>query len=248
MIKIFFIIFILLSVIIFGLNNQNENFIMPKVHYEWGLHENKHNLKKERKNIIIEKPDRDYSWHSWKEKKPKYDKIYRGKYKCYYEPGEDMKCKRSMRNCSIKSHPDFDKYILKSKIPPQPDMSQYILKSQLPGLPDMTNYIHKDELPDMSQFINKDKLKNYTRNDLIPPCEKCPPIPDCPTCPKCPEQKIIKKTKIHIKEHPDFNKYMLKSDCHKTSFGELIPKFLRKEANTLNEKIQERRNRFDIKC
>ena len=242
-----FSIMILVFVLILGMCNNQENFLLPEVHYEWGLHENKHNLKKERDVIEIKEKDRDYSWHMLKEK-PHYEKTYRGKYKCYYEPGDDIECKKAMRKCSIKSHPDFDKYILKSKIPPQPDMSRYILKSRIPGAPDMTNYVHKDELPDMTQFINKDELKNYTKNDQIPPCERCPVIPKCPTCPQCPEPQIIQKTKYNFNEHPDFDKYMLKSDCNKTTFGELIPSFLKKEATSLSEKIQARRNRYDMKC
>ena len=42
-----FSILILVFVLILGMCNNQENFVLPEVHYEWGLHENKHNLKKE---------------------------------------------------------------------------------------------------------------------------------------------------------------------------------------------------------
>jgi hypothetical protein len=247
--KIIFSIAMIVFVVILGMCNIEEDFVLPQVNYEWGLHGDNDRLKMEPEQIDVEveSKKKDYSWHMWNEKKPEYDKISRGEYKCYYEPGDDGECKKAMAECSIKSHPDFNKYMLKSKIPSQPDLSRYILKSQIPGAPDMTNYVHSDKLPDMTQFINKDELNKYTRNDQIPPPTQCPKIPECPTCPKCPEQ-VIQKTKYNFNEHPDFDKYMLKADCNKTTFGELIPSFLKKEASNLSDKIQERRNRYDMKC
>ena len=39
---------------------------------------------------------------------------------------------KAFKKCSIKDHPDINKYILKSKIPPIPEMSNYILKTEIP--------------------------------------------------------------------------------------------------------------------
>ena len=39
---------------------------------------------------------------------------------------------QNCNNCDITKHPDIDKYVLKSSIPPCPDMRKYALKSMLP--------------------------------------------------------------------------------------------------------------------
>lgn len=50
-------------------------------------------------------------------------------------------------NCDITKHPDINKYVLKSSIPPCPDMSRYVLKSEMCPCTNMNEYIKKSEIP-----------------------------------------------------------------------------------------------------
>ena len=95
------------------------------------------------------------------------------------------------KKCDITVNNNIDKYVLKNSIKPcnKINMSKYILK--------------KDIKP--CKVINKESK--------CPKCKKCPHCPTCPKCPSCP--KPIKCKQIfdfEIKEHPDFNKYQLKSE------------------------------------
>lgn len=49
--------------------------------------------------------------------------------------------------CDITRHPDIDKYVLKSSIPPCPDMTRYALKSEMCPCVNMNDYIRKSEIP-----------------------------------------------------------------------------------------------------
>ena len=91
-----------------------------------------------------------------------------GEYKCYYEPSkhENNYCKMAMIKCPLKTHPDLNNYVLKSKIPPQPNLNNYILKSNIrpAKCPDHQKC---PPHPDMNTF------KKYMKK-----------LGKCPTCPK----------------------------------------------------------------
>ena len=65
---------------------------------------------------------------------PMFQNYSDGEYKCYYEPSAKKKlsCQQALSSCPIKYHPQRDKYILKSEIPPMPNMEDYVLKSAIP--------------------------------------------------------------------------------------------------------------------
>lgn len=97
------------------------------------------------------------------------------------------KCRKEMEKCPIEWHPDIDRYILKTSIPPKPDMDGYIKKTDIPPYPDMNDYIKKTDIP------------------------KCPA---CPTCPMCPNANDIninpskpKPESHHHKHHRNQNDY-----------------------------------------
>ena len=75
--------------------------------------------------------------------------------------------RESCQRCDISKHPEVNRFVLKSSIPPPPDMSKYILKSKIPPQPDMSKYILKSKVPpcpNMSKYILKSK---------VPPCPRC---------------------------------------------------------------------------
>jgi len=114
------------------------------------------------------------------------------------------------QKCDITKNKDIDKYVLKSSVPACPDMSDYITKNMMNAHPDLKDYILKSEIKpcekiDTSQYILKSQ---------IPACPNCPICPECPICPVCPPERKCKEIfEYKITEHPDFSKYMLKSDC-----------------------------------
>jgi len=95
------------------------------------------------------KEKKHWSWHWWhKKKKPKH------------------KCPRCGHNfvinifdieagdcggCDITRHPDIDKYVLKSSVPPCPDMSQFAKKKDMCPCIDMSKYVRKSALPPMGR-------------------------------------------------------------------------------------------------
>lgn len=120
-----------------------------------------------------------------------------------YIEGKD-RCRRIMDNCPIYDHPDIDKFVLKSSIPPRHNMRNFAKKSDLCPCVDMKNYIKKSEIkpcPDVD-------LRDYVLKSQIPSCVdiKCP---KCPVCPKIPEQNVRKEI-IKIEEHPEFGNYVRK--------------------------------------
>lgn len=97
---------------------------------------------------------------------------------CEEKPKPDKKkCKKEMAKCPIEWHPDIDKYILKTKIPPEPDMNEYIKKTDIPPYPDMNDYIKKTDIP------------------------KCPACPTCPMCPNVDDTNIEPSKPKHKKHH-----------------------------------------------
>ena len=124
-------------------------------------------------------------------------------------PGEEISCNTSKNqkcgDCDILSHPDINKYVLKSSVPPCPDSSKFATKNMLQTCPDMSKYILKSKVPKCEKI---DKSK-YILKSEIPPCPKCPICPTCPVCPTCPpipECKTINQYKIE--EHPDSENYI----------------------------------------
>jgi hypothetical protein len=87
-------------------------------------------------------------------------------------------------SCDITRHPDIDKYVLKSSVPPCPDLRNYALKSSLSPDVDMSNYILKS---DMEACPPRLDISDYIHKNSIPACPQCPVIPKCPisTCSSC---------------------------------------------------------------
>lgn len=122
---------------------------------------------------------------------PKCEKIYIDEHVCNIVVNHKDSCK----TCDITQHPDIDKYVLKSSVPPCPDMSRFATKSMLQPMPDMSKYILKTEIPpmpDMSRYMLK---------------SQCVPPPQ-PT--HQPSQHV---DVYHIENHPDFNRYISKDAC-----------------------------------
>ena len=117
------------------------------------------------------------------------------------------------RNCDITLNKDIDKYVLKSSVPPPVDMENYATKDMVCPQVNMDDYILKSDIPacpkvDMSKYILKSD---------IPACPNCPEQPVCPKCPVCPPRERCKKIyEYKITEHPEFNKFVSKSDCEDT--------------------------------
>ena len=69
------------------------------------------------------------------------------------------RCHKIMGECPITSHPDIDKYVLKSSIPPPKDLSNYTKKSMLHPQVDMSNYMLKSKCQaqniDLTEYIKK---------------------------------------------------------------------------------------------
>ena len=117
------------------------------------------------------------------------------------------------RNCDITLNKDIDKYVLKSSVPPPVDMKNYATKDMVCPQVNMDDYILKSEIPacpkvDMSKYILKSD---------IPACPDIPEQPVCMKCPICPPRERCKKIyEYKITEHPEFNKFVSKSDCEDT--------------------------------
>jgi len=129
---------------------------------------------------------------------------------------EEISCKDSKNEkcgtCDILSHPDINKYVLKSSVPPCPDVSKYATKNMLKTCPDMSKYILKSKIP-VCEKIDKSK---YILKSEVPACPKCPICPVCPVCPTCPKPQPCKKiNQYKIEEHPDMEKYIKKDDVKK---------------------------------
>jgi hypothetical protein len=83
--------------------------------------------------------------------------------------------------CDILDHPDIDKYVLKSSVPPCPNMSEYIRKSEIPSCP-------------------KIDLNEYVKKSEIPSPKVCPTIEKCPVCPEIPKDLKYRKEIKNIQE------------------------------------------------
>lgn len=184
----YFITLLILSIIIIGMCVPNlvtyenvlkqENFSMPDAsYYDWGLRKIRKQKHHKRKHHPGERPYQP----------PMFQNYSDGEYKCYYEPSAKKKlsCQQALSSCPIKYHPQRDKYILKSEIPPMPNMEDYVLKSAIPPAecppekecpphPDMNLYIHKDNVPQPKS------------------CAKCPTCPTCPVMPSKRPKSLLK--------------------------------------------------------
>lgn len=84
----------------------------------------------------------EYDW-SWKKKKKPKHKCP----KCGDVFFVDVDVELSgCHGCDITKHPDIDKYVLKSSVPPCPDMSQYVKKDEMCPCVDMSQYVRKSAL------------------------------------------------------------------------------------------------------
>lgn len=114
------------------------------------------------------------------------------------------------RNCDITLNKDIDKYVLKSSVPPPVDMEDFARKNMVCPQINMDDYILKSDVP----ACPKVNMSQYILKRDIPACPDIPQCPKCPKCPKCPVQERCKKIyEYKITEHPEFNKFVSKSDC-----------------------------------
>lgn len=134
------------------------------------------------------------------------------------------RCKRVMEHCPIWEHPDIDKYVLKSSVPPCPDVSKFAKKSDLCPCVDMKDYIKKSEIPACPKLPD---MRDYVLKSEVPACPDvtCPKCPICPSIPPYPKSKTI----IKIQDHPDFRHYVPRSKLRE-----------------VREKLRECRNRGTI--
>ncbi len=162
--------------------------------YKWGLPEDNVSEKKEECN----KPDDVPPFTP----KPVEDNC---------PQSEEINCNdnksKNCGDCDILTHPDINKYVLKSSVPPCPDISKYATKNMLKTCPDMSKYILKSKVPKCEKI---DKSK-YILKSEVPPCPKCPICPVCPVCPTCPKPQPCKTiNQYKIEEHPDMEEYVKK--------------------------------------
>lgn len=80
-------------------------------------------------------------------------------------------CQR-MGECPITSHPDIDKYVLRSSIKPCPNMKDYTKKSMLCPSIDMDKYMLKSkcrpkQCPDLSDYIKKSEIRSSPECGII---------------------------------------------------------------------------------
>ncbi len=144
--------------------------------YGWGVSDDY-----ERTSLSKRYHEHDHD-HEEKEK-PKSEK-------CSKKDEEEKKCIRDdlikthgeiCKTCDILEHPDMEKYVLKSSVPPCPNMTDYIHKSKIPACPniDLNDYIKKSE---------------------IPKPKECPVVEKCPTCPEIPKDLKYRKEIKNINE------------------------------------------------
>lgn len=132
-----------------------------------------------------------------------------------YEKDKPSPCS----TCDITRHPDINKYVLKTSVPPCPDMSKYAPKSMINNIPDMRDYIKKSEIPacppktDLSDYIKKSEIPScpstpdmskYVLKSSIPATPSCPTCPVCPLCPVCPASYK------NIENDPRFKNWIIK--------------------------------------
>ena len=129
---------------------------------------------------------------------------------CEKDKSKEINC----RTCDITLNKDTDKYVLKSSVPPCPDMSKFATKNMMCPTIDTSKYILKSEIKPCPKI----DLSQYIKKSDIPACPDCPTCPKCPICPEMPKQKKCKKIfDYKISEHPEFNKYISKKECHNTT-------------------------------
>ena len=228
----FFILFIFLILIIYGLpykrtyfNNQiadlQENFKTSSetdvkqgasTFYDWGLR-NSDDVPEE---CDIEPPPKSKSCSGGKclgDKNTYVQNDY------YIYPEEKKPEQPTCGNCEAYKCKNIDRYVLKSSVPPCPDMSEYALKSMVKPCPDLKDYIRKSEIPPCPEAPD---LTKYVLKSQVPACPTPVVCPDCPVCP--PAYKYIqddprfKNWLIRFEDDVEekINKlYIRKTDCNK---------------------------------
>ena len=119
---------------------------------------------------------------------PKCDKLYINEHVCNVIIDES---KNGCGSCDITKHPDIDKYVLKSSVPPCPDMSQYATKTMLQPQINLDDYVPKSELSSICSTYSPDNDQYILKTQCVPQVE----------------------TKyVRIEDHPDYKK-ILKKHC-----------------------------------
>jgi hypothetical protein len=233
----FFILFIFLILIIYGLpfkrtyfNNQiadlqseivKENFKASSENdvkqgastfYDWGLR-NSDDVPEE---CDIEPPPKSKSCSGGKclgDKNTYVQNDY------YVYPEEKKPEQPTCGSCDAYKCKNIDRYVLKSSVPACPDMSEYALKSMVKPCPDLKDYMLKSEIPPCPESTD---LTKYVLKSQIPACPTPVVCPDCPVCP--PAYKYIqddprfKNWLIRFEDDVEekINKlYIRKTDCNK---------------------------------
>lgn len=198
---VYLIIIILVAVVILSIDHKSDLLRIEgfdessqeavgegaSTYYHWGYHP------------IVRKEHREHKKHHNKHHKD-------GEY-C----DEDIfihrkdRCSRIMDKCPIYDHPDIDKFVLKSSIPPRADMSKYARKSDMCPCKDMKNYIKKSEIPPCPSVPD---LRDYVLKSEIPSCPKIV-CPECPVAPRCTPRSREREI-IRIEDHPHFGNYVRK--------------------------------------
>ena len=124
--------------------------------------------------------------HKPEQRCPKCDEVYIDEHVCNIVVNERGGCK----TCDITKHPDIDKYVLKSSVPPCPDMSKYATKSMLQPQVNLDNYVPKSELGAICSAYKPDEQQYILKT-------------------QCPPQQI---KYVKIEEHPDY-KNIIKQHC-----------------------------------
>jgi hypothetical protein len=233
----FFILFIFLILVIYGLpfkrtyfNNQiadlqseivKENFKASSENdvkqgastfYDWGLR-NSDDVPEE---CDIEPPPKSKSCSGGKclgDKNTYVQNDY------YVYPEEKKPEQPTCGSCDAYKCKNIDRYVLKSSVPACPDMSEYALKSMVKPCPDLKDYMLKSEIPPCPESTD---LTKYVLKSQIPACPTPVVCPDCPVCP--PAYKYIqddprfKNWLIRFEDDVEekINKlYIRKTDCNK---------------------------------
>jgi hypothetical protein len=121
--------------------------------------------------------------------------VYDYDYHIYNNGDKQTKTKNGCSHCDITKHPDIDKYVLKTSIPPMPDMAKFATKSMIPPNIDMRDYVKKSAIKSCPKCPD---MRDYVLKSTIPANVECPICPICSISPPC--QKYDK-----IEDDPRFN-------------------------------------------
>ena len=157
-----------------------------------------------------------------------------------YEKDKPSPCS----TCDLTRHPDINKYVLETSVPPCPDMSKYAPKSMINNIPDMRDYIKKSEIPACPP---KTDLSNYIKKSEVPSCPSTPDMskyvlkssipaaPECPTCPVCPLCPVCPSSYKNVENDPRFKTWIIKYKEEQSRI--LHREFIRRDTCTKDSQV-----------